>query len=314
MRVARLTHHLRTVVAVACGGLLSLALTPTAMADTPAHPHTWQVAVGQESMHDAIQGMAFLPGTVWIDAGDSVVWTARAGEIHTVSFLATGQPLTPFNPGDPAQLFPQGGTTYDGTSYYNSGVMTDEVDSGFPASTTYSLTFDTTGDFTYYCLVHGAMMKGVVHVRAAGTHYPFTQRQYDRQSARQRSAILRDGLRLWNETLEHSTNHRVFAGADDGIAMVMRFVGQTVHVRVGSHVTFVNNGMAAPHTVTFGPEQANVFVPYGDPTNFTGQPLNSGIMPPGSRFTVTFEKKGVYHYICALHDYLHMVGTVVVDD
>jgi plastocyanin len=250
---------------------------------------------------------------LWINAGDKVTWTAKAGEIHTVTFLAKGQPLTPFNPADPTQLFPQGGTIYDGLSYYNSGVLTDEVDSGFPAGTTYSLTFNTTGDFTYYCLVHGVMMKGVVHVRTAGTHYPFTQDQYNAQSARARAAIIRDGFRLWRETAEAATNHKVFAGADDGMAMVMRWIGQTVHVHLGSSVTFVNNGMAAPHTVTFGVEQPNVFIPYGDPTHFTGQPVNSGIFLPGATFTVTFTKKGTFHYICGLHDYLHMVGTVIVD-
>ena len=313
MQLARNSHRLRIAIAVLSGGLLSIAAVPTAMANEAPHPRTWQVAVGQESMHDAIQGMAFLPGTLWINAGDTIHWTARAGEIHTVTFLAQGQPLTPFNPGDPTQLFPQGGTSYDGVSYYNSGVLTDEVDSGFPAGTTYSLTFGQTGDFTYWCLVHGAMMKGVVHVRAAGTRYPFTQVQYDRQSAHEKAMILADGLKLWKETAEHATNHTVFAGADDGTAMIMRWIRQTVHVKVGSKVTFVNNGMAAPHTVTFGVEQPNIFVPYGDPTHFTGQPLNSGLLLPGGSFTVTFSKKGVFHYICALHDYLHMVGTVVVD-
>ena len=183
MRVARLSRPGRVVVAVLSAALIALGVSVPASAAQPAHPHTWRVAVGQEADHDAIQGMAFLPGTLWIDKGDTIVWTARAGEIHTVTFLATGQPLTPFNPGDPTQLFPQGGTSYDGVSYFNSGVLTDEVDSGFPAGTTYSLSFDTTGDFTYYCLVHGVMMKGVVHVRAAGTHYPFTQAQYNRLSA-----------------------------------------------------------------------------------------------------------------------------------
>jgi plastocyanin len=313
MRFARLSHPGRIVVALLCAAVAALAVIPSASAAQPAHPHTWRVAVGEEADHDAIQGMAFLPGTLWIDKGDSILWTAKAGEIHTVTFLAHGQPLTPFDPNDPTQLFPQGGTSYDGASYYNSGVLTDEVDSGFPAGTTYSLSFDTTGDFTYYCLVHGAMMKGVVHVRATGTHYPFTQAQYNRRGAHQSAAIIRDGFRLWRETAEHATNHKVFAGADDGTAMVMRWIGKTVHVRRGSSVTFVNNGMAAPHTVTFGPEQPNVFVPYGDPTHFAGQPLNSGLFLPGSTFTVTFTKKGRFQYICALHDYLHMVGTVVVN-
>ena len=313
MRITRLSHPARIVVAVLAAALTGLAVSPSASASQTAAPRTWQVGVGEETAHDAIQGMAFLPGEVWINQGDTIVWTAKAGEIHTVTFLATGQPLTPFNPSDPTQLFRQGGTLYDGVSYYNSGVLSDEVDSGFPAGTTYSLTFNTVGDFTYYCLVHGAMMKGIVHVRAAGTRYPFTQGQYDRKSAQLKAAIFHDGFQLWREQAEAATNHKVFAGADDGTAMVMRWIGQTVHVHAGESVTFVNNGMAAPHTVTFGVEQPNIFVPYGDPTHFAGQPLNSGLFLPGATFTVTFIKKGTYRYICGLHDYMHMVGWVVVD-
>lgn len=319
MPIARLSQRLRVLVAALCAAVLALAFAPSASAGTAAHAHTrhhtrtWQVAVGEETAHDAIQGMAFLPGTVWINAGDRIVWTARAGEIHTVTFLAKGQPLTPFDPTNNAQLLRQGGRHYDGVSYYNSGVMSDEPDSGFPASRYYSLTFDKTGDFTYYCLVHGVVMKGLVHVRHAGTRYPFTQAQYDHHSAVQRARIFADGFRLWARTLRHATNHTVFAGADDGVAMVMRWIKQTVHVRVGSSVTFKNIGMAAPHTVTFGPEPANIFAPVGDPAHFTGGQLSSGLLLPGGSFTVKFQKKGVYHYICALHDFLGMVGTVVVD-
>jgi plastocyanin len=302
----------RLLVAALTAALLPLAFSPTASASSAPHHRTWRVAVGQETQNDAIQGMAFLPGTIWINKGDKVVWKAKAGEIHTVTFLATGQPLLPFDPFNPMDLLPQGGTSYDGVSYFNSGVMTDESDSGFPSQRTYSLTFNKTGNFTYWCLVHGTMMKGVVHVRAAGTRYPFSQEQYNHQSAVKKAAILRDGRHLWAETAEDATNHKVFTGADDGTAMVMRFINAHVTIRKGSSVTFVNNGMAAPHTVTFGPEQPNIFVPYGDPTNFTGQQLNSGIMVPGSTFKVTFNKAGTFSYICGLHDYLGMVGTVTV--
>jgi plastocyanin len=306
-------HRLRLFVAALCAVLLPLAFSTSASATQPPQPRTWHVAVGEETRNDAIQGMAFLPGTIWINQGDQIIWTAKAGEIHTVSFLASGQPLKqPFDPSDPMQLLPQGTSHYDGVSYYNSGVMTDEPDSGFPAQTTYGLTFDVTGDFTYYCLVHGEMMKGLVHVRPAGTHYPFTQKQYNHQAAAQKASILRDGRRLWAETTEDATRHLVFAGADDGTAMVMRFINAKVTVHVGSSVTFKNINMAAPHTITFGPEQANIFAPYGDPTHFSGQQLNSGILLPGSSFTVTFTKAGTYHYVCALHDYLGMVGTVKV--
>jgi plastocyanin len=288
-------------------------LAPGASAiPAPPYAQNWTVQVGEESANDAIQGMAFLPGTIWINQGDTVHWAVRSGEIHTVTFLPQGHDLPLFNPGDPTQLFPQGGSSYDGVSYYNSGILTDATDSGFPSSTSYSLTFDKTGDFTYYCLVHGVMMKGIVHVRAEDTPYPFTEKQYAGQAAQQRAAILADGSRLWHATIGMATNHKVFAGADDGVAMVMRFIQPTVRVHVGQSVTFVNNGMAAPHTVTFGVEQPNVFAPYGDPTNYSGGPLNSGLFLPGSTFTVTFTHTGDYDFFCALHDYMGMAGTVLV--
>ena len=241
------------------------------------------------------------------------MWTAKAGEIHTVTFLAKGDSLTPFDPFNPNQLFRQGGRHYDGVSYYNSGIMTDESDSGFAASRTYSLTFDKVGSFTYWCLVHGTMMKGVVNVRPAGTHYPYSQAQYDRRSAAQaeESSPMAAGS---GQRPPHSRRRStVFAGADDGVAMVMRFIRPTVHVRVGQSVTFRNAGMAAPHTVTFGPERANIFL-LRRPHPLQGRPAELGIIPPGGSFTVKFTKAGTYPYVCALHDYLGMVGTVVVSD
>lgn len=313
MSVRRLVHRVRFVLAAVCAVTLPLLLAPGASAiPAPTETRTWNVQVGQESADDAIQGMSFLPGTIWVNQGDTIRWVAVAGEIHTVTFLAQGHDLPPFNPGDPTMLFRQGGSSYDGVSYYNSGILTDAPDSGFPSSTSYSLTFGKTGDFTYYCLVHGMMMKGTVHVRSAGTAYPFTQKQYDGTSAQQRAAILADGSRLWHATIGMSTNHKVFAGADDGVAMIMRWIQPTVRVHVGQSVTFVNNGAAAPHTVTFGVEQPNVFAPYGDPTHYSGGPLNSGLFLPGSTFTVTFTHTGDYDYVCALHDYMGMVGTVLV--
>ncbi|HEU4762569.1 MAG TPA: plastocyanin/azurin family copper-binding protein, partial [Gemmatimonadales bacterium] len=98
-----------------------------------------------------------------------------------------------------------------------------------------------------------------------------------------------------------------------GIAMVMRFIRPSVTVHVGESVTFVNNGMAAPHTVTFGTEPANPFASTGDPTSFAGGDLSSGIQLPGQSFTVTFTAAGRFDYYCALHDYMGMVGTVVVE-
>ncbi len=297
--------------------VLPVALSGTAAADSGKSARTWTVQVGTESSDQAIQGMSFLPKNIFINAGDKVTWEANAAEIHTVTFLAKGQTIEstqPFDPSNPLQLLAQGGTSYDGHSYFNSGVITNVSDSGFPSVESYSLTFPNAGDFTYYCLVHGAAMVGWVHVRAKGTDYPYTQEQYNNRVERAERATLRDGYKLWSDARDQADNHTVIAGADDGVAMVMRFVEPKVVIHVGESVTFVNNGMGEPHTVTFGTEPANEIPPLGDPTNFTGGQLHSGFMVPGSKFTVTFKKAGEYDYICALHDYMGMTGKVVVKD
>lgn len=344
MKLHRNTHHVshaaRALAVVgsaiamvaATGGAAAVAGTPTltsaraqsqAQTSTAAHAktrtRTWHVQSGQQSRDMAIQGMAFLPQDIWIDAGDTIRWTADSAEPHTVTFLAKDQMLPAFNPADPSQLFqvpaPVAGAVpaYQPGSYYNSGMLGTIQDS-FPVTASYSLSFPAVGAFTYYCLVHGMMMKGTVHVAKAGTPYPFRQWQYDLYSSVAKSAILWDGYRLEAATRRQSSSHTVFMGADDGTAMVMRFIRQRVTVHVGDTVSFVNNGMAAPHTVTFGQEPANPFTPINLDTasHYTGGDLSSGVVGPTGTFQVTFTKAGTFDYICALHDYMGQVGTVRV--
>ncbi|MDQ0754408.1 plastocyanin/azurin family copper-binding protein [Arthrobacter sp. B3I4] len=310
-------HLLRLFIAFAVALVLPVAVGGAATADGGNSSRTWTVQVGSESQDQAIQGMSFLPENIYVNAGDKVIWRANSAEIHTVTFLAAGQSLEstqPFDPGRPENITQMGGKDYDGHSYYNSGIMTNVSDTEFTQVRKYTLGFPDEGDFTYYCLVHGMAMKGTVHVRAAGTDYPFSQSQYDRKAEKQERAILRDGYRQWDDARDLADEHTVIAGTDNGTSMVMRFVQQKIEVRVGESVTFVNNGMGAPHTVTFGKEPANFAAPAGDPAHYGGGDLNSGIMPPHSSYTVTFTKAGEFDYICALHDFMGMVGTVEVRD
>lgn len=258
--------------------------------------------------------MAFLPSEIFINKRDTIAWHANSAEIHTVTFLASGQSLQPFNPFSNDELLKRGGDSYDGHSYYNSGLLANVDVPGFPDARSYSLSFPREGDFTYYCLVHGMVMKGTVHVRDRGTDYPYSQADYDKASRAQERSILRDGQQLDASLAQQASNHKVIAGGDDGVAMVMRFVRPTVTVHVGDTVVFANTGMDAPHTVTFGTEPANIFAPSGDPEHFDGGNLNSGVMWPGDEFAVTFQAKGTFEYICALHDYMGMVGKVRVVD
>jgi plastocyanin len=294
----------------------------TSGANGASAPKTWTVRVGSQTDNMAIQGQRFLPGDVTIDAGDSVTWMANAAEIHTVTFIDGGaaqSTLPPLDPTDPMQVTPQGTHTMDGTSYYNSGLLTTLPDAGplqpLPVFTSYTLMFPDAGTFTYYCLVHGVMMTGVVHVQPAGTPYPETQADYNRQGNALAASVRADGTALWRNLQEDANRHRVFLGADDGTAMVMRFVRHKVVIHQGQRVRFVNTrSMGAPHTVTFGtePQGLAIFQPSGDPTNYLGGDLHSGIVPPGGKFVVTFNKVGKFHYLCALHDDMGMKGVVIV--
>ena len=78
--------------------------------------------------------MQFLPNALEIKVGDSVKWiNYSTGEPHTVTFVGEGEtPPEDIMPGafadgspkfaiNPMTLFPQGGDSFDGTGYLNSG-------------------------------------------------------------------------------------------------------------------------------------------------------------------------------------------------
>jgi plastocyanin len=265
----------------------------------------------------AVTAMAFLPKNVWVNVGDTVHWTANSAEPHTVTFLAPGQALPEFNPFDPSMTAPQGTSVYDGTAYTNSGIMATQPIFIFtnPAAA-YHLTFSKTGDFTYYCLLHGVMMTGTVHVRPAGTAYPYTQLDYNRVGNQEAQAALFAGRNAWRQAKQAhaTTGSSVQVGVEGEGFGVMRFVRDHVVVHVGDTVSFSVAGPGAPHTVTFGqePPGLGILFPSGDPTHYAGGDLNSGVIAEGAPFKVTFTTAGTFHYICAIHDDMGMVGEVVV--
>jgi plastocyanin len=128
----------------------------------------WDVAAGVGE--EQAQVMRFLPDRLEIHAGDTVRWTNLGGpEPHTVTFpgdtappelllvepQTAGPPLLVLNP---EVMDPAGGPSYDGAGYVNSGWLQDE-EVEFPEGTefpdTWELTFDTPGEYPYYCVLHG---------------------------------------------------------------------------------------------------------------------------------------------------------------
>jgi plastocyanin len=307
----------RLVLAVLSVTALTIPVAVGSVASAAtAGPVTWHVRVGAESADMAVSAMAFLPKNVWVDAGDTVAWTANSAEPHTVTFLAPGTTLPEFNPFDPSQTGAVGSSSYDGTAYTNSGILATQPIFIFTPAAGYHLTFTTTGDFTYYCLLHGVMMTGTVHVRPAGTAYPYTQQDYDRVGTQQANAALNNGRDAWRQTRQSqaTTGSSVQVGVEGEGFGVMRFVRDRIVVHQGDTVSFFVAGPGAPHTVTFGQEPPGlaILAPSGDPTHFAGGDLNSGVLAPGAPFNVTFTTVGTFHYICGIHDDMGMVGDVVV--
>ncbi|MGM9473417.1 cupredoxin domain-containing protein [Pseudarthrobacter sp. YS3] len=269
---------------------------------------TWTVLVGQQSSDMAIQGMRFAPGEIWIDQGDTVNFVANSAEIHTVSYGTPPLPPTDVNNLLFDAVTPVGGPVFDPTApWTNSGILSTTASPEFPTRTSYLLKFAARGDFTFYCLIHGAMMSVTLHVRAPGAPYPHTQAWYDAQAAAENAAIIADGYALWASTAAKARPTHVYAGAMDDKAMVMRFIPTADTVPLGTTVTWdmsANPGVV-PHTVTFTALVQN------------GKPVDSGVLLPAfaggpSTFSVTLDQLGTWDYVCLFHDDLGMAGSVTV--
>lgn len=298
----------------------------------------WRATVGAQSWNSARQALAFFPNELWIHAGDDVTWTFEAGEIHTVTFLATipaAQVRPPFQVGCPG--FSDGSASFDGTAC----VSTPPLIKG----ASFKVAFPTAGNFKIVCLVHPDM-SGVVHVLAPATLLPHNQTFYDAESAAQAQALLSnldDDADQANE--DATTLAHVIAGKGETSSnqagflslSVVRFIGGNMLIHAGQTIEWGNEDPQTPHTITFGAEPANPIPPSANVTidpdgarhatlNSPADQVHSGFIAPApqeriglpqsplgvNRFRVTFTHAGVFPYVCVLHDDLGMKGTITV--
>ncbi|WP_419181068.1 plastocyanin/azurin family copper-binding protein [Haloarcula rara] len=93
--------------------------------------------------------------------------------------------------------------------------------------------------------------------------------------------------------------------ADDG----QHFEPHVVRVNIGGTVTFVNES-GSHSTAAYHPDNDQPqLVPDG------AQAWDSGLLSEtGATFEHTFETEGVYHYYCAPHEALGMIGSVIVGE
>jgi plastocyanin len=331
------------------------AILMTGAATRTLQAKEWQAIAGTESSNRASQALAFLPNELWIQTGDSIRWTFPTHERHTLTFLTPGQtrpagfgPIFGVEIGCPGAT--PDGASFDGSVCVNSDILLlDENTMSTANSPTYSVTFPAAGNFKFVCLIH-ADMTGVVHVLNSSDALPHDQTFYDREAESQLIALLTDASRLKSgETLGDRDGLqsgyvaagigqilKITAGGSQSVSL-MRFLRDTIDVRVGDTVEWVSLEPSINHTVTFGTEPADPRPPSANvmPTSdgarlaVIGSPadnVNSGFLtpapqdraglaqsPPGvTRFRVTFTSPGTFNYICAVHDQLNMKGTVIV--
>jgi len=304
----------------------------------------WTAQAGAQTLDLGNQILAFLPNELWIHAGDSIRWTFRTDEWHTVTFLQSGQTRPPLNDPTGTTFVGCPGVTSDGSNFDNSTCVTsDRLTTG----KTYTVNFPSAGNFKLTCLVH-SRMTGAVHVLPGSMALPYDQPYYDRQADDQGTELLAEARRLerrGNTESRKSAPYKVLAGISSVLATgggsqtvsVMRFQGASTVVHVGDTVEWTNLATPPYHTITFGTEPANLMPPgpgltldpdgvrharISSPTDS----VHSGVIgipnqetvgqPQGAleftRFRVTFAAPGTFNYICGLHDDVGMVGTVIV--
>lgn len=320
-------RHLRVQFPSACW-LLPALIVPASM-----QAETWQLTVGAQSADKGRQVVAFLPNDVWIHAGDTVNWTVKADEIHTITFLTAGQVRPPFDLGCPG--FSIGAASFDGTMCVSTPPMV--------SGQTFSVMFPTAGNFKLVCLVHQDMT-ATVHVLDPSAALPHGQSFYDKQAAEQAHDLLAE----LNEGQAHhhaGSPNAVVVGAGKTLAIggghntisLMRFAQPELIIHAGATVEWTNDDPSMPHTITFGTEPGNPSPPSSNVSpdadgalhatiSSTSDSVHSGFIasaprdqtflpqtPLGfTRFRVTFTNPGVYPYICALHDDLGMKGRIIV--
>lgn len=321
--------------------LFALSLAAVSAPIAEAHS-TWTVIAGGGTRDVSVVANAFFPRTIEVTVGDTVTWKFQG--FHNVVFLGGEQPpslevqegnKTYFNP---RVFFPGGGKTYDGTGYHNSGVPPDDPQAA--AKFAYPLTFTKAGSYPYVCLIHGPAMAGTVAVKDRVIGSPAS---VARQARSEQTAAIRAGQKAWaawKTEREGATVVVPMIGDPKAGFSIFRFSRQPLVIPVGTTVKWVMRDPFEIHTVTFwGTGKPPAFVipepqPQGPPKllvnpqvaaptphktyDGTGY-VNSGILyPPGTppdlpkSYSLTFTQPGKYVYVCVVHAFEGMYGTIIV--
>lgn len=331
----RMQNSGRRLVALGALSLVVLALSAPVAGAAPGTPSRVAAAAASDAItieagindrkNPTVAVTEFLPAEVSVPVGATLTWSwARAVEPHSVTFFPSG--VTPPPPGSDRALFAPTPPTgpYNGSTLVNSGLQ--------PLGATpppFSITFDTAGDFPYYCVIHPNMIGTVKVVEGTekvdtpataksraleeGRRWVAEGRAAARKlaAAKPKSTKAGDGSVTWDVEMGTTTEH----------TDILAFAPAPAKVKAGDNVRFVNNSQA-PHTGTFSGRQEAITDPLAPETSTaipgpspqtlnstdlfnTGElPPNAGNPPPpieARSYTYLVPTAGTYDYYCILH-------------
>ncbi len=258
-----------------------------------------------------------MPADIHVRVGDTIEWTARGIEGHTISFASEQQQRTLLgsylqpDPADPAQnifnpdvaLKTRTGSTFSGDgTYYNSGFI------GVPAEQKYTLTFSDTGLYQYLCLVHPFTMRGTVSVdspsspvEAPATVASRGEAEFTKYIEEEKRAVAQAKAEPHDVPApDGATLHRVNVGVTTPYGQAATFVNAALDIKAGDTVIFENDDRDFHNVVFKGslaepPPGIGIIVdPEGRGLNFSLD-KRSGIAvdpPPGGFDDQTFLSSG----------------------
>ncbi|MBX3080582.1 MAG: hypothetical protein KF716_03040 [Anaerolineae bacterium] len=338
-----LLHHRHALkvafaAALAFGIGLGVASSHPAKAATPVH-YVVQVGASGPANTDLLQ---FGPATLQVHRGDIITWAI--GGFHNVHVGGTapkelviapevdGKPLPQINP---EVAFPYGaknGEAFTGTESGSGLIPADQPQA-------YSLIVDVAAGttFSYQCDIHPGMAGNVTVVDDA-TEIP-SPTDVQLQGAAELGGSVGASLPTYYEMYGKSSatmmskdgTATVQPGNDVGRAVMNLFFPYTTIIKAGESVSWTIPATSIePHTISnpavygqeFNPiEQKNAppILALGNTlapmtqsgtTVKMGDTWSSGLITPGTTFTLTFADAGVYPYVCNIHP--GMNGVVVV--
>jgi plastocyanin len=288
----------------------------------PTSPTNYTVNIGGGHNGDDFTNISYTPDTLNIFVGDTVTFTnVDSVEPHTVTFGnysmltdLSNQFLTPVPTRNgppilsllPKVVEPTTRTTYNGTGYANSGILSSAYHGLTRKS--WTIKFTSPGTFLYYCLVHFPFMIGTIVVNPRPTvGGPYTVQLgygsnglFDFTTAADTFFPGKLTIHAGDTVQWQGGGHTVTFGTSGQVATLRSHFVLRTKGKNGRYQYAVNPLVAFPSSQNGCGSST--------PCTYTRGFLNSGIIGGlgggggnGGSFAVTFSKPGVYKYSCLVH-------------